>query len=217
MPAARVPGPICVSRAAPIDEGTLVRWRSPVPGPINPPARQWHHYSRADGFLAMTLTLSPEAVDLLKAIETLRLKPYDDQTAKDIDRWTKGATIGYGHLVGKNEWPEYENGITEQQAEALFRSDVAPYERTVGEAVSARLQQYQFDALVIFAFNIGQAEFSESAVVKLVNHPDAITAFRTLEDAWKAWNKSQGRVSTGLINRRAAEWRIYTKALYARW
>lgn len=33
----------------------------------------------------------------------------------------------------------------------------------------------------------------------------------------KAWNKSQGKVNAGLTNRRAAEWRIYTSGIYARW
>ena len=35
--------------------------------------------------------------------------------------------------------------------------------------------------------------------------------------AWKAWNKSQGQVMQGLVNRRNAEWDVYSKNIYQRW
>lgn len=71
--------------------------------------------------------------------------------------------------------------------------------------------------MVILAFNIGQGGFRNSAVAKLVNDPKAQTGHPSLEHAWKSWNKSQGKKNQGLINRRAAEWRIYTTAIYERW
>lgn len=219
----RTPGPVCASRAPPFDSGTLVRWWSPSPGPMclasspAPTPRQWHNYSRAGGFIAATLTMSPEAVSLLKAIETLRLKPYDDQTGKEISAWVEGATVGYGHLIGSSDWDTYKNGITESEADALFREDATPYETTVGAAITATVQQYEFDAMVILAFNIGRKGFRDSSVVKLVNDPKAKTSYPTLESAWKSWNKSQGKVNNGVVNRRAAEWRIYTTAVYAHW
>lgn len=219
MSAFRIPGPICGSNAPPPDAGTLVLSCTPPPGPICfvPPPPQWYHYSRVGGFAAWSLTMSPEGVALLKAIETLRLAPYDDQTGKDISAWVKGATIGYGHLIAKDEWATYKDGITGTEADALFLSDAEPFERAVRETIKVGVQQYEFDAMVILAFNIGPAGFRNSAVAKLVNDPKALTVHASIEDAWKSWNKSQGKVSEGLINRRAAEWRIYTSAIYARW
>lgn len=222
MASSRIPGPLCIDTALASDQGTLGRWCSPAPGPLcsvpPPPApRQWHHYSRSGGFVASTLTLSPEAVTLLQVIETLRLQPYDDQTGKATSAWVKGATIGYGHLIDSADWKTYKDGIDEAQADTLFLADVAPFERTVGETVTAGLQQYEFDALVILAFNIGKAGFRNSSVATLVNDPAAATGYASLELAWKAWNKSQGQVMLGLDRRRAAEWRIYTSAIYARW
>jgi GH24 family phage-related lysozyme (muramidase) len=161
--------------------------------------------------------MSPDAVALLKAIETLYLAPYDDQTGKKITDWVEGATIGYGHLIAKGDWDTYKDGITASQADALFLQDLAPFEELVGETITRGLQQYEFDALVILAFNIGRSGFRSSSVAKLVNDPKAVTSYASLEDAWKAWNKSQGKVMTGLTNRRAAEWRIYTSGRYARW
>lgn len=161
--------------------------------------------------------MSPDAVALLKAIEALRLRPYDDQTGKNVDDWVKGATIGYGHLISAAEWVKHRNGITEEQADSLFRADAAPFERVVGETISVGLQQYEFDSLVILAFNIGIEAFRKSTVALIVNGPHSDLQELALESAWKIWNKSQGKFSSGLANRRAAEWRIYTGAVYARW
>lgn len=161
--------------------------------------------------------MSPDAVVLLQGIEKLRLQPYDDQTSQAITSWVKGATIGYGHLIDKADWGTYKSGITQPQAEALFHADATPFEQTVGESISVGLQQHEFDALVILAFNIGRTGFRNSTVARLVNDPSAAAAHAALETAWKAWNKTQGKVSKGLINRRAAEWRIYTSAIYERW
>ncbi|EJW1430094.1 lysozyme, partial [Campylobacter jejuni] len=47
--------------------------------------------------------LSNDGQNLLKNIEKLRLKPYNDQNGKEITSYVKGATIGYGHLIGQNE------------------------------------------------------------------------------------------------------------------
>jgi GH24 family phage-related lysozyme (muramidase) len=202
-----------------MDAGTLALCTTPGPGPMcverSPP--QWHSYSHPHGFTASMLTMSPEAVALLKDVEKLRLKPYDDQNGKDISTWVKGATIGYGHLIAQDEWALYEDGLIEQQADAMFRDDARPFERAVGQAIEVGVQQYEFDAMVILAFNIGQGSFRNPSVVKLINNPRAVTGHASLEDAWKSWNKSQGKVMKGLISRRAAEWRIYTSALYARW
>lgn len=222
MTSFRIPGVLRSSQTLRLDAGTLGRWFSTAPpsvgaSPPSSPQRHSYRESRVGGFAASTLTMSPEAVELLQAIETLRLQPYDDQTGEDIDVWVKGATIGYGHLIAEDDWDTYKDGITAEQAADLFRADAEPFERTVGEVISVGVQQYEFDAMVILAFNIGRSGFRNSSVATLVNDPSAETSFATLEAAWKAWNKSQGRVNRGLVNRRDAEWRIYTSAIYARW
>ncbi|WP_218144007.1 glycoside hydrolase family protein, partial [Nitrosomonas marina] len=59
--------------------------------------------------------------------------------------------------------------------------------------------------------------FLISSVLRMINNPSAKTRYPNLEMAWKAWRKSQGRVMQGLINRRNAEWRIYSEGVYERW
>ena len=162
-------------------------------------------------------TLSDKGVNLLKSIEKLRTKPYDDQTGNEIKAWVEGATIGYGHLIAKVEWEKYKNGITESQAFLLFKSDLAPFEKIVKSLVKVPLSQNQFDALVILTFNIGESAFSSSSILKLVNDPTSKTPYSSLEKAWMAWNKSRGKVMRGLENRRRAEWSIYSKNIYQRW
>lgn len=221
MAGTRTPGPTCGSVAEALDSGTLCRWLTPLPGPLClppvAPARQAHRQSVVGGYPPVSMVLGPEGVALLKAVETLRLQPYDDQTTEDIAAWVAGATIGYGHLIPAKQWATYKDGITEEQADTLFAADLAPFETAVRDSITVGLQQYEFDALVIFAFNIGASGFKGSSVVKLINDPKATTGHASLEAAWKSWNKSQGKVMKGLDNRRAAEWRIYTSANYARW
>ncbi len=166
---------------------------------------------------AASLSVSPKGINLLKSIEVLKTKPYDDQTGKDITRWVKGATIGYGHLISRRDWNKYKNGLTKKQALALFKKDLAPYAKKVKKSVKSKIKQNEFDALVILTFNIGLTAFGTSSVLKLVNNPAANTPYISLEKAWKAWNKSQKKYNKGLANRRKAEWNIYSNNVYRQW
>lgn len=165
----------------------------------------------------INFNLSVPGSNLLLVIETLRLKPYDDQTGRTISNWTQGATIGYGHLLQENEWAKYSNGITKSEAEALFSSDLFPFVEIVRSKVIFDISQNQFDALVIFAFNIGVSAFVKSSVLKLVNDSNAITSYSDLQQAWKAWNKSEDKINNGLNNRRSSEWKIYSESRYEIW
>ncbi len=167
--------------------------------------------------LALSYSVSIKGINLLKAIEVLHTKPYDDQTGKTITKYVSGATIGYGHLIKKNEWKKYSKGLTKAQSLALFKEDLAPFSRRVKNKVKTKIMQYEFDAMVILAFNIGKGGFSKSSVLKLVNNPGAKTSYSDLEHAWLAWNKSQKKYNKGVVNRRKAEWKIYTKNIYLRW
>ncbi|ENT9750660.1 lysozyme, partial [Campylobacter coli] len=136
--------------------------------------------------------LSNDGQNLLKNIEKLRLKPYNDQNGKEITSYVKGATIGYGHLIGQNEWDLYKNGITLQEADKLFKSDLLPFENAVKNSINSSLAQNEFDALVILCFNIGIDNFKNSSVAKIINGEK--TGYKTLKEAWMAWNKSQNKV-----------------------
>ncbi|WP_220485896.1 glycoside hydrolase family protein [Psychromonas sp. SR45-3] len=164
-----------------------------------------------------SLYFGEKGINLLKEIEGLAITPYDDQTGKDIKVWVEGATIGYGHLIARSDWSKYKAGLNEAQAIILLQADLNPFINTVKSKVNVDVTQHEFDAMVIFAFNIGQTGFSQSSVLKMINDPDVITSYSTLEKAWKAWDKSQGKVNRGLKNRRQSEWNIYQKGVYEKW
>ena len=225
----RFPGPTCATTAEPIDSGTLALFRTASAGPVclasasagacSPPPteRHWYALSVEGGFKPDQLTMSPDGLALLKGVEQRRLKPYDDQTGDETDTWVKGATIGFGHLILSAEWSTYQAGISEAEADTLFEADLEPYQTAVRTAVTTGLQQYEYDALVILAFNIGAPHFKSSSVVRLLNDPKTRNDEVAIKAAWMAWNKSQGKVMKGLVNRRTCEWNIFTSARYVRW
>ncbi|MEL7292105.1 MAG: type VI secretion system tip protein TssI/VgrG [Pseudomonadota bacterium] len=163
------------------------------------------------------LRLSEKGLQLLKNIEELRLIPYDDQTGEDISTYVKGATIGYGYLIPETEWPKYKNGIDESKADELFLRKLPVYEDRVSKLVTSEVKQHEYDALVLLCYNIGPANFENSSVLKLVNGGVAPSYGNNLERAWLAWNKSQGEVMQGLINRRKCELKVYHKGVYEKW
>ncbi|MGQ4880705.1 type VI secretion system PAAR protein [Billgrantia sp. LNSP4103-1] len=163
------------------------------------------------------LTMSEAGKQWLKEVEQLRLMPYDDQTGREITSWVEGATIGYGHLIAASKWPLYQHGINREQAEHIFEEHLEAYVEAVKREIEAALAQHQFDAAVILAYNIGLHAFASSSVVKLINDADAVTPYSNLEAAWKAWNRSQGVENRGLVNRRAAEWNMFSNGVYEKW
>ncbi len=65
------------------------------------------------------------------------------------------------------------------------------------------------------AYNIGAKNFANSTVVKYINNPNFHSSvYPNLESAWKAWNRSQGEISNGLINRRQNKWDLYNRGIY---
>ncbi|MCQ2572108.1 MAG: lysozyme [Alphaproteobacteria bacterium] len=141
---------------------------------------------------------------------------YNDQTGKPVNTHEplpKGATIGYGHLIKNGE--DFKNGISEAKVTELLRADIATAERAVRDNITVPLSQNQFDALTSLAYNIGSKNFANSTVVKYVNNPNFHSSvYPNLESAWKAWNRSQGEISNGLINRRQNEWNMYSRGIY---
>lgn len=141
---------------------------------------------------------------------------YDDKTGKIVNSNKTlpiGATIGYGHLIKSGE--NFRNGISESMAIDLLRSDIVVAEQVVKNNILTPLSQNQYDALVVFAYNIGSENFAKSTVVKYVNNPNFHSSvYSNLESAWKAWNRYRGKISNGLINRRQREWNMYSMGIY---
>lgn len=138
----------------------------------------------------MTRTITPFVLEKLKQWEGLRLEAYQDSGGV----WT----IGYGHTG-----PDVRKGlrITEAQAGELLRADLARFEHAVNEAVAVPLTDNQFGTLVSFAFNVGEAAFRRSTLLKRVN----ARQYNDVPAQLARWVHAGGKRMQGLVNRRAAE------------
>jgi lysozyme len=103
----------------------------------------------------------------------------------------------------------------------VLAQDVRPFEKSVNEAVTnVALVQDEFDALVSFTFNVGEAAFKRSNLLKKINENtyragkagDHRTAIEAIEQAFLAWNTAGGKVLDGLTKRRQAESDLFLKA-----
>lgn len=149
----------------------------------------------------MTQKLSEAGTALLKEKEELRLKPYDDRTGKTVKTRAecKGKpTIGWGHVILPDE-DDLFKGITERQAEAIFRKDIAPRERNVAALVKVPLTQNQFDALVLFEFNTGR--LGSSTLLRKLNEGN----YAAVPQQMKRWIYDDGVRNAGLVARRNEE------------
>ena len=96
--------------------------------------------------------------------------------------------------------------ISEIEAEALLRSDLACAVRAVRKAVQVDLAQHQFDALVDFCFNVGRGSFLGSSLLRYVNRGE----FDSAVVQFGLWVHAGGKVLPGLVRRRAAEAALFS-------
>jgi GH24 family phage-related lysozyme (muramidase) len=112
-----------------------------------------------------------------------------------------GWVVGFGHVrKGKAG-----RAVTQEEATALLARDLVAFENLVNATVTKRLTQAQFDAIVSFAFSVGEDAFRKSQVVRRLNAGDFVAAACALD----AWRKSEvdgeSVVVDALVRRRAAE------------
>lgn len=134
------------------------------------------------------------------AHEGRRLNVYPDVAGRP--------TIGVGHLC--RSFDEYPNGISEDECERLFISDLQWVAAEVS-AVSHRgpLRQHEFDAVADFVFNIGGTRFRKSAVATAIKQGGDTAPIHFF-----SWTKAGGVRHKSLLSRRHACARLYWFADY---
>lgn len=140
------------------------------------------------------MRISANGIAVAHYFEQCRLVAYPDPGSKDGKPWT----IGWGHTG-----PEVVKGLvwTQAQADAAFVQDLDKFERAVLKCVKVTLNQGQFDALVLLAYNIGADAFGKSTLVRILNNEN----YGAVPPQFARWNKNDGKVMRGLIRRRVAE------------
>ena len=97
--------------------------------------------------------------------------------------------------------------ITVAQAEAALEYDLNETAAKIDELVKVELTDNQFGALVSFAFNVGLGAFTKSTLLKKLNKGE----YASVPAELAKWRFNDGKVMTGLINRRAAESGLWAK------
>ena len=125
------------------------------------------------------------------------------------------ATIGFGHLVhhgpiNGSEPAEFRRGITRERALELLQQDAGSCAGEISRSVKVKLTQSQADALISFAFNVGNGAFQESTLLKLLNQGD----YDSVPAQLNRWTKASGRTLPGLVTRRKAEGALFREGKY---
>ena len=144
--------------------------------------------------------ISSKGIDLIKKYEGFRSKPYKCPAGIP--------TIGYGSTY-------YEDGtkikltdppITEDRATKLLVALLVSFEKAVDSYMRDDINQNQFDALCVFAYNVGTNALKNSTLCKKVNrNPND----PTIKDEFLKWDKANGQKMIGLTKRRNEEATLY--------
>lgn len=108
-------------------------------------------------------------------------------------------TVGFGTTEG------VKMGDTTTPPKALVRAlqDVQRYEGAVRQCVTVPLHQYEYDAYVSLAYNIGSRAFCSSTLARKLNEGDYPGACREI----LRWDRFKGQPLRGLTTRREREYR----------
>lgn len=137
---------------------------------------------------------SKNAVDLIKKFEGCRLTAYKPVATEVM------FTIGYGHY-GVKEGVK----ITQKEADEYLIQDMQRAVQQVNKfATLYRFNQNEFDALVSFAYNVGNIKGVTSCGERTKTE---------IAHAMLLYNKSSGKVLKGLETRRNLEHALFTTPL----
>lgn len=147
------------------------------------------------------MKLSKNALQILKKLEGFRKNVYLDSA--------NIPTIGYGftYYTNGNKVTLQDPPISEEKAEKLLLNILKSFENNVNKRVKQRLSQNQFDALVLFSYNVGNQAFTDSTLLKVINKD--VYNYDEIEYQFKRWNKANGLILNGLVKRRITEFNIY--------
>lgn len=153
------------------------------------------------------MKISKNGIEFIERWEGCILQSYDDRTDRIVgpdDPVAGVLTIGVGHTDAAGP-PKVTKGmtITKEEAEEILDRDLDKVEEEVNNLVKVPLTQNQFDTLVSFHFNTGA--LGRASALKSLNAGDYEDAAKRLT----LYIKDDGRVVQGLVNRRAAEMKLF--------
>ena len=128
-----------------------------------------------------------------------KLKVREGYSGKAYYDTGRVVTIGHGTTRVNGQPVKMGQTCTPEQAEEWMMEDVYATEKCLNDT-ALKLTQNQYDALVSFVYNIGTGAFLKSTMLRKLREGDPTAAAEL-----KRWNRDQGVIVAGLVNRRADE------------
>lgn len=141
------------------------------------------------------LHASQRCIDLIKEFEGFRSNAY----LCPANVWT----VGYGHTRTARSGMR----ISRSEAERLLRQDLEYFEIQLRKLIEVKLTQNQYDALLSFIFNIGETQFRNSTLLRILNSGNYESAIKE----FNRWVYANGKVLAGLERRRNQEASLFAR------
>lgn len=181
-------------------------------------AQQFEKHTDKLPSLSLVENFGTETLGATEAQKARKLTEISLDLIKHFEGWVPYAyndsvgycTIGYGHLIALKSCEEIELGrfsdpLTESEGEQLLLEDTIKTRLAVSKLVKVDLEDYEYGALVSFAFNVGAANLAKSRLLKLTNDNQKEYAAKQ----FPRWVKAKGIVFAGLVARRACEQTLF--------
>lgn len=159
-------------------------------------------------YAAGDMTASEDCIATLKKVEGFSKYPYSDYGQY---------TVGYGSQCPTDDYGRYRSqGITEDEADELLRKHLKVLENRLNKFASSNnltLSQNQFDALLMFTYNLGAGWLSGTSDLKT-----GILTGATGNDLifyLSRWCTADYQVIPGLVKRRLAEADLFLNGNYS--
>ena len=143
---------------------------------------------------------SEEFYRLLKLFEGCKLEAY--KCPANV------VTIGWGSILDSKNNPIYMGAkISQQDADLLLKNEVDRKAKFLNKQLGKTIvTQNQFDALLLFQYNCGNAALSGSTLFRKVK---ANPNDKSIIAEFAKWDKGGGKQLKGLTIRRATESKLY--------
>jgi len=146
------------------------------------------------------MKISENGLNLIKQFEGFSSTPYLCPA--------KIPTIGFGstYYEDRTKVTLKDKQITEERATELLEFIAnKTFSENINKVVKVPLNQNQFDALVSFAYNIGNKNFNWSTLLKKLNLSD----YEGCSQEFGRWNQANGKILNGLVLRRQKEKELF--------
>ncbi len=152
------------------------------------------------------LRTTEDAIEYLKDVEGFCKEPYWDY---------QQYSIGYGSHCDPDDYPD---GITKKEAEILLRNIVHTFEEDLDAFLKKhkiKLKDHEYDALVLFTYNVGSTWMRSSRLADLLIDDDyEENDFASAFGVWCHVGSSEPEISSALVKRRIRELQIFFDADY---